>query len=100
MSAKILGLDLATTLTASYAQLEGQATAGNLAALTKCNVCAVKREGLTQYPISRRLEATDKARARLAYPALHSTMANQDTAVIQEEESTRLTKKQTKHQMH
>ena len=75
------------------------ATAGNLAALTKCNVCAVKREGLTQCPISRRLEATDKARARLAYPALHSTMANQDTAVIQEEESTRLTKKQTRHQM-
>ena len=87
------------TRIALFVQLEEQATVDNQAAPIKSNVCAAESEDLTQCLILKKLEAAGKARARWESPALHSTMANQDTAVIQEEESTKLTRKQTKHQM-
>ena len=79
MSAKILGLDLATTRIVLSAQLEEQATVGNQAALTKFNVWPVESGGQTQCLILKRLEAAGKAKARWECPVLLSTMANLDT---------------------
>ena len=45
-------------------QLEGQETVDNLVALTKSNVWPVEIEDQTLFLILKRLEATDKDRAR------------------------------------
>ena len=82
MSAKILGLDLATTRNALFVQQEEEATVGNQAAHTKFNVWPAESRGQTLYLILKRLEAAGKVRARWECPALLSIMANQDTLVL------------------
>ena len=86
------------TQNASSAPLEGQATADNQAAPTRCNALPARCVGRTLYRPLRRLEGAEKARVRLECPALPSTMDSQATLLTWEEESIKLTKDQTKHQ--
>ena len=81
------------------ARQEGQATAGNLDAPTRCNALPARSEDRTQCLTLRRLEGAEKARAKLEYHASHFTMASLVILQMSEEETTKMTREQTKHRM-
>ena len=82
-----------------FAQREGQETVNNLAVPIRYNAWRVRSGDQTQCLTLRRLEGAEKARAKLECHASHFTMASLVILQMSEEETTKMTREQTKHRM-